>query len=155
MSKQHLRLMLLLEATLRRLFPDTRLSRPPSTRSPDTLLSLIPLPWMLIPETLRSLMEAASKVPPDILRSRAISLSSCRLSKLLGPLSPLYTTHHSKSIHPWQHLDIVLQLSEMSLVSAWLAIQGILLNIWLNVFFSAWLNKLNIQHPVSRSFSIW
>ena len=93
MSKQHLRLMLLLEATLRRLFPDTRLSRPPSTRSPDTLLSLIPLPWMLIPETLRSLMEAASKVPPDILRSRAISLSSCRLSKLLGPLSPLDIQH--------------------------------------------------------------
>ena len=42
------------------------------------------------------------------------------------------------------YLDIVLQLSEMSLVSGWLDIQGILLSIWLNVFFSA-CNKLEIQ----------
>ena len=71
----HLRLMLLLEATLRRLFPETLLSRPPSTTSPDTLLCLTPL-CILIPETRRSFTEAASKVPPDILRSRVTSLSS-------------------------------------------------------------------------------
>ena len=87
--EEHLRLILLLDATLRRLFPDIRLSLPPpSMTSPDTLLSLSP-PWTLIPETLRSLTEAASNVPPDILRSRPNSLSSCLLSKLLGPLSPL------------------------------------------------------------------
>ena len=121
---------------------------PPSTTSPDTLLSLSP-PWTL-PETLRSLTEeATSKLPPpEILRSRAISLSSWWLSRLLGPLSPLKPI--LKNICFLGHLDIVLQLSEMSLVS-WVDTQGILLNIWLNVFFSA-CNKIKLDpeiHPWS------